>query len=99
MGERTCIVCGKLVPAGYETDHLRANHLGPHHFWFNAKKHLTMEPSMTIADIKKMVDAVPGYQVFRERPGDTDLGIGDSESVDLTNEPHFWAAPPATMWG
>lgn len=95
----TCIVCGKQVVDGDEAEHLQSNHLGPHYLWFAARKFRTMEPSMTVAEIKKLVNAASGYQFFKERPGQDDLAVGDSESVDLTCEPHFWAAPPATMFG
>lgn len=52
---------------------------------------------MTVADIKKLVCASPDYLFFQERQDQPDHGFGDSESVDLTREPHFWAAPAATM--
>ena len=96
MGMRTCIVCKREVPQGYEQDHLRANHLGPHEFWFNMRKYQTMEPSMQAFEIKKLADASAGYQIFEER-GDKQIYYGDSESVDLTQGPHFFAVPPATM--
>lgn len=54
---------------------------------------------MIVADIKRLANANPGYQCFQEREGEPDLALYDSQSVDLTREPHFWAAPPATMSG
>lgn len=99
MGKRECIVCRKKVRDGDETEHLRSNHLGPHYFWVDAKKYRTMEPSMTVAEIKRMASCSPGYQFFQERDLEPDLGVGDAQSVDLTREPHFFAVPPATMFG
>lgn len=98
MGMRQCIVCKREVPQGYERDHLQANHLGPHVWWFNARQFQTMEPSMTVAEIKRLADSSYGYQFYEERDG-ADIYFCDDESVDLTNRPHFHAAPPATMFG
>lgn len=98
MGERQCIVCNRFVPQGYEQDHLRANHLGPHVWWFNAQQFQTMEPSMTAAEIKRLADTSSGYQFFEERDGKCTY-YSDGQAVDLTNRPHFFAVPPATMRG
>jgi hypothetical protein len=98
MGERACIVCGKKVPDGYQMDHLRSNHLGPHYFWFDAKRYTTMEPSMSMSEVKRLAGTSPMYQAYEERNGG-DIPWGDAQSVDLTHEPHFYAAPPATMFG
>lgn len=54
---------------------------------------------MTVAEIKRMASCSPGYQFFQERDLEPDLGVGDAQSVDLTREPHFFAVPPATMFG
>lgn len=70
-----------------------------YHFWFGARRFQATSPSMTVADIKKMTNASPGDHFFRERKGQSDLGIGDGELVDLKGEPHFWSAPAATMFG
>jgi hypothetical protein len=93
----TCIVCGKLVAFTDQDEHLKANHLGPHYFWFDARKFKTDKPSDTISAIKAVAGASPLYQVFEERDGG-DLAWGDGQSVDLTHFPHFYAVPPATMW-
>lgn len=69
------------------------------YFWFGARKFRTAEPSMTVTDIKKMVNASTGHHFFQERNGLPDLAWGDSEVVDLTHEPRFWSAPVGTMWG
>jgi hypothetical protein len=92
-----CIVCKREVPQGYEQDHLRVNHLGPHTFWFDMRKYITMEPSMRAMEVKRLADATPLYQMFEERDG-KQVYFGDSESVDLTHGPHFFAVPPATMF-
>lgn len=98
MSERQCIVCKRFVPQGYEQDHLRANHLGPHVWWFNARKFQTAEPSMTVGEIKKLANESYSYQFYEEREGEQTY-YGDSEAVDLTQRPHFYAVPPATMFG
>jgi hypothetical protein len=98
MGMRQCIVCKREVPQGYERDHLQANHLGPHTFWFDAKQFTVMEPSMTIAELKKLANTNAGYQFYEEREGG-DVPWSDGQSVDLTQRPHFYAVPPATMRG
>lgn len=95
---RQCIVCKKVVADTDVEEHLGTNHLGPHYFWFDARKHRTMSPSMLMADVKRLADISPGYQAYEERDG-CDIPWGDGMSVDLTHEPHFWAAPPATMFG
>lgn len=95
MGMRECIVCKRHVPEGYERDHINANHLGPHTFWFGARRFQTMEPSMTIAEIARMANASLSYQIFEEREGG-DIGRTHGEAVDLTRQPHFYAVPPAT---
>lgn len=95
---RQCIVCKKFVADTDVEEHLGANHLGPHYFWFNAQKYRTMSPSMEMSDVKRLANAGPLYQVFEERDG-KDIYHSDSMNVDLTREPHFWAIPPATMFG
>lgn len=95
MGLRQCIVCKREVPEGYESEHLSANHFGPHIFWFNMRQHQTMEPSMTMGDVVKMVDGNTRYHVFEEREGG-DIPWGHGVAVDLTNTPRFYTVPPAT---
>jgi len=99
MGMRQCAVCKREVPQGYEQDHLRANHLGPHEWWFNGQKFCTMAPSMTVIEIKALADSSSGYHFFQEREGAPAIYYSDGESVDLTQRPHFFAVPPATMFG
>lgn len=96
MGMRQCVVCKREVPQGYESDHLAANHLGPHQFWFNMRKYQTIGASMSAADLKRMVNAVIGRPVFEEREGG-DHYYSDAEAIDLTRCSHFYTVPPATM--
>lgn len=67
-------------------------------FWFDGRKFETDKPRMTMAELKALTGATPGYHAYREREGG-DLPIGEGEAVDMAGEPHFWAAPPATMFG
>ena len=90
-----CIVCGKEVAYTDQQEHLATNHLGPHYFWFDAKKFKSMEPSTTMAKIKALVGASALYPVCEEIGG-KQVWRGDGEAVDLTHAPHFFAVPPAT---
>jgi hypothetical protein len=102
----TCVVCGKVVAVADRNEHLAANHLGPHYFWYNTKKFRTMEPSMRVRDLKKLVDAPPPswlYRFIQDRNGGQagppdNVEWSDDVAVDLTREPHFFSVPPATMW-
>lgn len=96
MGLRQCVVCKRQVPQGYERDHLQANHLGPHQFWFNMRQYQTMAASMSAGDLKRMADAVMSRPVIEEREGG-DHYYSDAEAVDLTRGSHFYTVPPATM--
>lgn len=96
MGLRQCVVCKRDVPQGYESDHLAANHLGPHIFWLNMRQYQTMSASMSAAEVKKMGDAVPMRPLIEEREGG-DYYYYDAEPVDLTRAAHFYTVPPATM--
>lgn len=96
MGLRQCVVCKRDVPQGYEGDHLAANHLGPHVFWFNMLQYQTMLASMSAAEIKRMGDTVPMRPLIEEREGG-DHYYSDAEAVDLTRGSHFYTVPPATM--
>jgi hypothetical protein len=97
MSERTCAVCGKLVRQGDETEHLRTNHLGPHYFWFDARKYRTEEPSMTAGEIRKMVDCGWAGDVVEDREGKW-IYYSNDTAIDLTHEPHLFKLLPATMW-
>lgn len=93
---RQCIVCNKTVAATDVQEHLSANHLGPHYFWFDAREFRTMEPSMVVSDLKRLVDASPLYPVYEDRGG-KQIPFGDGVAVDLTREPHFYTLIPATF--
>jgi hypothetical protein len=54
-----------------------------------------MKPSVPLAEVKHLAEASAFYQVCEERDGE-DIYRSDSESVDLTHEPHFFSFPPAT---
>jgi len=98
--DRQCLVCKRTVAQGYEEEHLEANHLGPHYFWFNAQRYMTMQPSMQVARLIALVDTTPSYQLYLEsKDNSPDIALGHGEAVDLTQEPHFYAVPPATIWG
>lgn len=99
MGTKKCFVCGKDVRDGDETEHLRSNHLGPHYFWFDAKKYRTQEPSLAIDKIVEIVGGVSaGYQVYLEsKDGSPDVGCPHGTTIDLTREPSLFSVPPATF--
>lgn len=94
-----CAVCGKLVATTDQQEHLATNHLGPHYFWFDAKKYRTMEPSLPIDKILEIVGGnLSGYQVFLEsKDGTPDVGCPSGTTIDLTREPSLFAVPPATF--
>lgn len=96
MGTRECVVCRKPVPQGYEADHLAANHLGPHEFWFNMRRFQTKEASMSAAELKRLANAPMILPVIEEREGG-DYYYYDAEAVDLTRGSHFYTVNPATM--
>jgi hypothetical protein len=98
MTIENCAVCGKSVAITDQADHLKAHHLGPHYFWFDCREHRTLEPSMTVAALKKMANTNPTYYAYEEREG-ADIALSDAQAVDLTRRPRFYAIPPATMFG
>ena len=54
---------------------------------------------MTVAEIKKLSGGEGiGYHFYQESDSG-DVPFGDSEAVDLTQRPHFYSVPPATMRG
>jgi hypothetical protein len=69
------------------------------HFFVDAKKYETAEPSLTGAAIKTIAGVPANYQLFLEETGDTpDRAISDGEAVDLERgAKHFFAVPPATF--
>ena len=97
MGERRCAVCERMVPEGYEADHLRANHLGPHTFWFGVLMYQTDEPSMLASDIlRKYYGEIPSLGFLSEDRDGDEVSYRMTDAVDLTRRPHLFYAPPAT---
>jgi len=103
--EAACAVCGRVVAAHYQSDHLQSWHLGPHYFWMDGKRFRTMEPSMTGAEIKAFTNS-PNYHMYKQEPWredkqfhttDTADFISDGMSVSLVGEPHFYCVPPAMI--
>lgn len=98
MTDRAGIVCGKTVAAADEKTHLATYHLGPHYFWFNARRYCTAYPSILVSELKKLVGASPIHPVIQTIDGRPDIWYGDGVAVDLTREPHFFTVPSATMY-
>lgn len=97
MGMRQCAVCTAMVPEGYERDHLRANHFGPHRFWFGAVEYITDEPSMLARDIlMKYYGTIPVLGFLSEDRNGQFICFDHGHAVDLTHEPHLCYVPPAT---
>lgn len=69
----------------------------PYNFWFNMRRFSSENPRTTIAELKEMANASPGYHTYKEVDGG-DVAYGDGEAVDLTGEPRFYTVPPATMY-
>jgi hypothetical protein len=94
-----CAVCGKDVAPEDQAEHLRTSHLGPHYFWFDARKFRTVDPSLTMGEIKKLAEVDPTYQAYQEKVEGGAVPWSDGQSIDLTRTPHFFAVPPATAMG
>ena len=79
--------------------HAPTDHPKNYHFFVDGKKYEVEQASVTGADIKRIADINPGYQLFLETEGDEpDEPIADSTGVDLTHGvKHFFAVPPATF--
>ena len=71
----------------------------PYHFFVDAKRYEYDHVSITGADIKRIADVTPTYQLFLEEEGDTpDRAISDAEAINLEGKTkHFYAVPPATF--
>lgn len=76
-----------------------SEHPKQYHFFVDAKKYETEHESLTGADIKKLANVDPAYQLFLEEQGDNpDLAISDGDAVSLAEKTrHFYAVPPATF--
>lgn len=70
-------------------------------FWVNARRYESTETALTGAQIKLFGDVNQGYQLFVVQEGEEpDKGVCDGEAIRIDGRVlHFWAAPPATMFG
>lgn len=86
-------------PMSEQAHSAHADHPKNYHFFVDGKKYEVEQASLTGADIKRIADVNPGYQLFLETEGDDpDQPIADSTAVDLTHgAKHFFAVPPATF--
>jgi hypothetical protein len=68
-------------------------------FFVDAKPYETDQESLSGADIKRIANIPPTYQLFEEEEGDhPDKQISDSESVRMPGKiKHLYAVPPATF--
>jgi hypothetical protein len=68
-------------------------------FYVDAIRHENAKSALTGGEIKAIANVAPNYQLFLEEEGDKpDKGIGDGESVGITERvKHFFAVPPATF--
>lgn len=76
-----------------------ADHPKEFHFFVDGNKYTAEQSSLTGADIKRIANVNPGYQLFLETEGEeADQPVADSTAVDLTKgAKHFFAVPPATF--
>lgn len=70
-----------------------------YHFFVDAKKYEYENSSITGADIKRIAEVIPTYQLFLEEEGNApDRAISDAEGINLEGKAHhFYAVPPATF--
>lgn len=52
MSEAHCAVCGKVVATQDQDAHLKTNHLGPHCFWFDARKYQLQRLTAELAKVE-----------------------------------------------
>ena len=58
------------------------------------KQHFAPKEEMTGAELKALGGIGPGYDLFKEMPGQhDDVKIGDSERIRLKNGDHFYSVP------
>jgi len=76
-------------------------HPKEYHFFVDGIRYDVAQSSITGADIKRIANVDPSYQVFLEGDGSApDQPIADATGVDLTHgAKHFYTAPPATFGG
>jgi hypothetical protein len=64
----------------------------------DAVKYKVTKTSMTGAEIKALAGRDAQYQLYLEETGDQpDKAVGDTESLALRNDMHFYAIPPTTF--
>jgi hypothetical protein len=97
-----CIVCHAAVPEAQQAEHLASAHPAPKAgfvFHFDARRYHTYKPSMMVTELLLLVGATPMYPLFQKRlsgNGD-DVFIPQGCAVDMTQDPWFYAIPPATF--
>lgn len=102
--EAMCTVCKKFVEKSDQDEHLKTNHLGPHYFWFEAKRYKTNSPSMHVFELCQLVGEKLGpCRTFVEdrsgaKPGYDWIYHNDVDCLDLTREPHFFILLAATYY-
>lgn len=76
-------------------------HPKEYHFFVDGTRYDVAQSSITGADVKRIANVDPSYQVFLEGDGGgADELIADTTGVDLTHgAKHFYTAPPATFGG
>jgi hypothetical protein len=80
------------------TDAEKHEHPHEFHIFVDAVRYVVTQTSMTGAQIKALANKDAQYQLYLEEEGDhPDKLIGDSESVAIKNNLHFYAIPPATF--
>jgi len=74
-------------------------HPKQYHFFVDGIKYEVNQSSLTGADIKRIAEVNPTYQLFLETEGDEpDQPVADTTGIDLTHgAKHFFAVPPATF--
>ena len=66
--------------------------------FIDAVRHVVAKTSMTGAEIKALAGIDAQYQLYLEETGDDpDKPIGDTESLALREDMHFYAIPPTTF--
>jgi len=58
------------------------------------KHHQVQKAAMTGAELKKLGEVTPDYELWLERPGHEDLKIEDMDVVELKSGMKFFSVPP-----
>lgn len=101
--EITCAVCGTTVPFGQQSEHLAAAHPPPLEgwpFWFDGRPYRSDVPSMIVAELLVKVGASTIYrtkQIVGTGDARREFDVSHDQAVDLTQQPQFFAIPPARM--